>query len=101
MKKEEPEKQSLDYFAQCITDAGAIMYGTEWCPHCKNQKAVFGDSFIFIEYVDCDLNQKKCVEAGIKGFPTWIIDGKPYSGEQPLYRLRELTGCSYQSNDEK
>ena len=30
--------------AQCLTEKEVIMYGTEWCSHCKNQKAMFGES---------------------------------------------------------
>jgi hypothetical protein len=35
------EPGPFDEFAQCITDSGAVFYGTEWCSHCKNQKALF------------------------------------------------------------
>ena len=43
-----------DGFAQCLTDAGATMYGTEWCHICKDQKELFGASFKNINFVDCD-----------------------------------------------
>lgn len=36
---------TTDDFAKCLTEKGAKMYGTSWCGHCKNQKALFGDSF--------------------------------------------------------
>jgi len=32
------QRQTL---AQCMTDAGAVMYGTERCQFCANQKARF------------------------------------------------------------
>ena len=79
--------------AQCLTDKGAVMYGTEWCPHCQNQKAMFGDDFQYINYVDCEQNQEACQAAGIQGFPTWSIDGKLYPGEQKLPQLASLAGC--------
>jgi hypothetical protein len=80
-------------FAQCLTDYGATMYGTEWCSHCQNQKAEFGKSFNLVNFVDCDINQNRCIAAGVKGYPTWIIDDKAYPGEQSLERLAYLTGC--------
>ncbi len=83
-----------DDFAKCLTEKGATMYGTEWCPHCQNQKKEFGKSVQYIDYVDCDLNKNECLKAGVKGYPTWKIDGENYPGEQPLYRLASLTGCS-------
>ncbi len=69
------------------------MYGTEWCSHCKNQKSMFGDYFQYIDYVDCDKNKDECLTAGIRGYPTWVIAGEQYPGEQSLERLAGLTGC--------
>jgi len=83
-----------DAFAQCLTDKGAKMYGTGWCSHCQNQKKEFGSSFQYVDFIDCDLNQGECVKAGITGYPSWVINGEKYAGEQPLYRLASLTKCS-------
>lgn len=83
----------LDGFAQCLTDKGAKMYGTEWCSHCKNQKALFGKSFQYVDYVDCDRSKQVCANAGIKGYPTWVIDDENYPGEQSLEKLSSLSGC--------
>ena len=82
-----------DLFAQCLTEKGVKMYGTEWCSHCKNQKKMFGDSFQHVDYIDCDLNKDECQEAGIGGYPTWIIGGEKYPGEQSFERLASLTEC--------
>jgi len=82
-----------DTFATCLFEKGATMYGTEWCSHCQNQKKMFGKSFMYVDYVDCDEDRDECLKQGIKGYPTWIIDGEKYSGEQPLQRLASLTDC--------
>lgn len=79
--------------AQCLTEKGAKMYGTSWCGHCSNQKAVFGESFKYIDYVDCEQRGDECSAAGIRGFPTWIIDKRAYPGRQSLERLAGLAGC--------
>jgi glutaredoxin len=82
-----------DSFAQCLTEKGVIMYGTGWCSHCKNQKNEFGSSFQYVDYVDCDRYKSECLKAGVKGYPTWVIEGVNYPGEQPLYKLASLSGC--------
>ena len=82
-----------DNLAKCLTEQGAKMYGTEWCSHCKNQKAAFGSSFQYVDYIDCDKNRDECVLAGVKGYPTWKIDGNNYPGEQQLNNLASLSGC--------
>lgn len=82
-----------DTFAKCLSEKGAKMFGTEWCPHCKNQKEQFGNSIQYIDYIDCDWNKDECLKYGIRGYPTWVIDREKYSGEQRLEKLSELTGC--------
>ena len=82
-----------DTFAQCLTEKGATMYGTEWCGHCKDQKADFGSSFQYVNFVDCDKQKSLCVTEGVKGYPTWIINGELYSGRQNMFKLSQLTDC--------
>jgi len=84
-----------DTFANCLYEKGAVMYGTEWCSHCKDQKKAFGKSFDYINYVDCDKDRDECLRNVVKSYPTWIIDGEKYTGEQPLQRLASLTGCEF------
>lgn len=89
----------LDTFASCIKDSGAIFYGAFWCPHCQNQKALFGTSAKLLPYVECstpDGNAQLpiCKEAGISSYPTWkFSNGVTESGEVSLARLSELTNC--------
>jgi hypothetical protein len=80
-------------FAACLSESGAVMYGTEWCSHCQNQKALFGKSFDNINFVDCDQNREDCLAAGVGGYPTWKINGENYPGEQSMQRLADLSGC--------
>ncbi len=87
-----------DEFAQCLTERGAVFYGAYWCHFCAQQKDLLGSSMEFIKYVECDSKGKNaqpelCAENNIRGYPTWIIDGKSYSGVQSLERLSELTDC--------
>jgi hypothetical protein len=89
-----PTGSSVDTIAQCLTDNDVVMYGTEWCGHCQNQKGAFGASFEKVNYVDCDQNREACNAAGIRGYPTWSIDGQLYPGEQEPGRLAQLAGCT-------
>ena len=86
---------NLDELATCITDAWLTMYGTEWCSHCKDQKALFGASFANINFVDCDASKPACVAAGVQWFPTWQDgEGNNYPGKQPVATLAEIAGCT-------
>jgi glutaredoxin len=83
----------FDSFAQCLTEKEIKMYGTEWCPHCKDQKGLFGNSFDYVDYIDCDKDRNICTLAGVTGYPTWKINGQNYPGTQQLSRLSELSEC--------
>jgi glutaredoxin len=93
-ESQQPQTEK-DKFAACLTEKGAVFYGTEWCPHCKRQKELFGDSMAFINYVDCDKEAAACQKAGITGYPTWKIGEKPLIGTQSLTSLADATGCPY------
>ena len=84
--------------AQHLTQQGVKMYGAFWCPHCQNQKQLFGkEASSQIDYVECDPTGKNprpdlCKASGIQGFPTWEIEGKLYQGEKTLTELADLSG---------
>lgn len=91
----------LDPFAACLADKGVVMYGTSWCPYCKQQKELFGRAFRKAAYVECSMpgnpraQAPKCKEQGIMGYPTWIFgDGTRETNVLPLAQLAEKTGCA-------
>ena len=90
-KNSEPGK--YDAFAKCLADAGLKMYGTDWCTHCQNQKELFGSSFQYIDYINCDKNKETCLIEGVEGYPTWKIDEESYQGEQTFSQLSQYTNC--------
>lgn len=83
-----------------LREIGAKEYGAYWCPHCHEQKMLFGkEAAALIDYVECDPRGQNsraeiCQAAGanIKGFPTWEIKGQFYSGTQSLEKLADLSG---------
>ena len=88
-----------DEFAQCLTDKGAKFYGAFWCPHCTDQKAMFGKSVSKLPYTECSnpdrtMNQT-CVDLNIKTYPTWeFADGERMEGVKTLAELAEKTSCA-------
>jgi len=87
-----------DGFAQCLTENGAAMYGTDWCSHCQDQKEIFGKSFQYVAYIDCDKSKFACDSASVSSYPTWIINEESYGGTQQLYKLAQLTGCGLEGS---
>jgi hypothetical protein len=91
----------LDNFAKCLTERGVKMYGAYWCPHCAEQKEMFGDSFKYVPYIECGVagdrsrEQQMCKDAGIKHFPTWQFPpvGERVEAVIPLADLASRTGC--------
>lgn len=94
-----PKPGVYDTFAQCLEDEGAIFYGAFWCPHCNEQKALFGRSAKELPYVECSTPNGQgqlevCTEEGITGYPTWeFADGERKGGVLELEELAEKTGC--------
>ena len=96
-KNKVSEPGLYDSFAQCLTEKGAVMYGADWCPHCKDQKAAFGSSFRLVTYVECPQNTQLCIDKGIQGYPTWLIGTSTkiegFSENRTMNELSEATGC--------
>lgn len=90
----------LDAFAKCLDQKGAKFYGAFWCPHCQNQKKMFGTSEQFLPYVECSTADggselPVCIQKNITGYPTWeFADGSRLTGKIQLQTLAQKTGCS-------
>jgi hypothetical protein len=90
---------NLDSFAKCLGEKKATMYGSFLCPHCEDQRKLFGSSFRYVPYVECSMRGTRqmtfpCIAAQIRYTPTWIFDdGERRVGLQTLQSLSEKTGC--------
>lgn len=95
---------AYDGFAQCLTEKGVKMYGAWWCPHCQNQKDLFGSAFQYVDYVECSPGTGNsmlpvCKDAGVEGYPTWMFaDGTKASGEQSFEALAAKSSCELPSS---
>lgn len=85
--------------AKHLADIDAKMFGAWWCPHCHDQKQLFGrQAAKVIPYVECaedgqnpqvQLCQSK---AEVRGFPTWEVNGEFLVGAQSLEALADASG---------
>ncbi|WP_299492468.1 vitamin K epoxide reductase family protein [Acaryochloris sp. IP29b_bin.137] len=96
--------------AKHLKQIDAKMFGAFWCPHCADQKKLFGIQAISeMPYVECapegpspqlELCQTELTKASEKlrpiigrdaGFPTWKIGDQYYSGQQSLQDLAQYS----------
>ena len=93
------DSSKMDSFAQCLAKQKVTMYGSFLCPHCDDQKKLFGASFKYVPYVECSMPGIRqmtfaCRMAEIRFTPTWIFpDGERQTGLQSLQQLSTKTGC--------
>ncbi|MDX2097223.1 MAG: vitamin K epoxide reductase family protein [Leptolyngbyaceae cyanobacterium bins.59] len=95
-----PSGASEISLAEHLTKVGAKMYGAYWCPHCHDQKQLFGvQAFSKVTYVECAPDGKNaqpdlCKAQGdkIQGFPTWEVNGQFFGGTRSLQELSDLSG---------
>ncbi|HEY3152965.1 MAG TPA: vitamin K epoxide reductase family protein [Candidatus Binatia bacterium] len=97
-----PEDPWIRGLAEHLSKSDAKFYGASWCPHCNEQKQLFGSSVKRIPYVECSPGGQQapqaqvCKEKGIQSYPTWIINGQRYTGVQPLDALAQSSQYRYQ-----
>jgi len=94
--------------ARHLVKIGAKEYSAYWCPHCHEQKLLFGkeaeqiieDSNVKVECAGDSPKGKPdvCKAAKVEGFPTWIINGKSYGGVQNLQELATNSGYTGPTN---
>ncbi len=93
-------------FAKYLKKANVVMYSAYWCPHCHDQKQLFGkqaaSELVIIECAkDGKNNQYQlCQQKGIEGFPSWEINNEIISGTRSLEELAELTKYSGDINSQ-
>ena len=95
-------REDIDVFAQCLTEKGAVMYGAFWCPHCADVKKMFGESFRYVEYVECDPRGENeqsllCIEKEIESYATFEFNDDPETrliGEPTFEELAAASGCA-------
>jgi uncharacterized membrane protein/glutaredoxin len=103
-KAEGPEDPWIQGLAQHLSKIDAKFYGASWCPHCADQKEMFGSSVKRLPYVECSPAGSSapqadvCKEKNIQSYPTWIINGERYTGVQPLDSLAQISKYNAQGS---
>ena len=94
-----PEDPMTRALAEHLTEEGVLFYGASWCPHCQEQKRLFGASASRLPYIECSPAGPKapqlpsCNMAGVQSYPTWVINGQTIVGEVlSLAQLADATG---------
>lgn len=91
-----PEDPWVRGLAETLSRSDAKFYGASWCPHCQDQKKLFGSSAKRVPYVECSPGGPQapsapiCKEKNITSFPTWIVNGQRYTGVLPLDELAKI-----------
>ncbi|MBA2115048.1 hypothetical protein HOV93_22200 [Planctomycetes bacterium FF15] len=93
--------ENVDFkaLAKAIADSGAIFFGADWCPHCTQQKALFGEGYLNLPFVEVTnpnhtLNQVG-VDNNISQLPTWVFgDGTRVVGVLEIEELLSYTGVT-------
>jgi len=90
--------------ARHLKQIGAKEYIAWWCPHCHEQKQLFGkEAYSEVEHLDCDpsgisSHPDLCLAANVESFPTWEINGQSYQGVQSLEELAKISGYTGPQN---
>jgi len=93
-----PSTPATIALAEHLSRSGARMYTAYWCPHCHEQKELFGkDAAAKLPIIECapdgrNSQAELCAKKNIQGYPSWEINGKLDSGVKPLAKLAEMSG---------
>ncbi len=92
------DTQRLEDLAVHLEATGAEYYGAYWCPSCQRQERLFGSAADHLPFIECSPGgqgtpmTRRCAQAGIESYPTWIIDGRRYTGVQTPEDLARYSG---------
>ena len=91
---EDPVARAL---ADHLTQLGVRFYGASWCPHCQEQKRLFGPAAKRLPYIECSPDGQGtpvapiCKDENIKSYPTWVFKDKRVEQVLSLKQLADAT----------
>ena len=93
-----PEDPVARALADHLRESGVKFYGASWCPHCQQQKDLFGVAARRLPYIECSLDGRQggaqnplCAEAKIETYPTWVFKDKRIEEVLSLKQLADET----------
>ncbi|MEL6552473.1 MAG: vitamin K epoxide reductase family protein [Cyanobacteria bacterium J06621_11] len=94
-----PSGESEIALAKHLASIDAKMYGAYWCPHCYDQKQLFGkEAYNDMPYIECAGDGKNSQASlcqsvpEVTGYPTWEVNGQFLGGTQTLQDLATASG---------
>lgn len=84
--------------ARHLKQVGVKEYVAYWCPHCYEQKQLFGkEAYDELNHIECakdgpNAQTQACIDAEVQAFPSWQINGQLTSGIKTLEELADATG---------
>lgn len=82
-------------FTECLKDKNLLVFGQSNEPNTIQQLQILG-SFSYKIYVDCVGAQlEACQQLGIQEIPSFVYDGKIYTGVKTIDWFESLTGCEF------
>ena len=93
-----PEDPVAVALAHHLSQKGVKFYGAWWCPHCEDQKKLFGSAAKYLPYIECSPDGQGtpqapvCQTEKIASYPTWIINGQRVEQILTLKDLADATG---------
>ncbi|MFA6022590.1 MAG: hypothetical protein WC781_00720 [Candidatus Pacearchaeota archaeon] len=91
--------KNYEDIAKCLTSKNVTMYGSIFCSHCQEEKKTFGDSWKYVNYVECSMvnlpgENEFCISKKIEAYPTWEFpNGSRKVGFISPEELGKITNC--------
>lgn len=77
---------------KCIASK-SLLIAKKDCGTCAYQKQILGNYTSYFDIIDIIEYPEIVEQYNLIKVPTWIIDGKKYTGVKTLKDLKKITGC--------
>lgn len=77
--------------AQCLSLKGVVLYVSDNCPECEEQKNMFGYDISLLNIVNCDKTPEDCYDT--ENLPLWGVNNEVFSPVSSLNDFEKLFGC--------
>ena len=68
--------RTVEAVADHLANTGAVLFGSSTCQHSHAQQVLLGRFADKVPFVDCSVEEARCVASGVSATPTWFIAGQ-------------------------
>ncbi len=88
-------EDDMDLFVDCLKENDVTIYGSDWCPFCRDLVDSFGGYEVVSPiYVECTEEEDRCAdEMQGRGVPEIQVENEIYQGSRDLAVLGGEVGC--------